>query len=154
MTNKELADRLAKTGQGIPVADLVLIEEAARRLRELPDPTPQPLTLRGLVEKHECLSNHLCTPPYPDPRMPWAWDLDGVRMWLTDSAALTVLRGIVKGLCDERNTDNSWAGCWSWRPTEDTHWIFNTGNGGYNQTAATELEAIDALLTAMQVGKG
>jgi hypothetical protein len=160
MTNKELASRLAKTGQGIPVADLVLIEEAARRLRELPDLTAEPeppLTLRGLVEKHECLGRYA---RFRDEAIPF-WEIADAEgpytsVWhrVTEGVALSHVRGIVKAMCDERNTDSSWAKCWSWRPTKHTHWIFNAGEGGYFHVAATELEAIDALLIAMQVGKG
>jgi hypothetical protein len=42
MTNKELADKLGTSRllKGMTVRDLENIEEAARRLRELPDPTP------------------------------------------------------------------------------------------------------------------
>ncbi len=152
MTNKELADKLSGAYLKLTVGDLENIEEAARRLRELPDPTPEPLTLRGLVEKHGCLSKHLCTPLYPDPRIPWAWDLDGVRMWLTDSAALTVARGIVKGLCDERNSDSAWEDCWSWSPNSSGGWAANYGGRGF-PVKSTELEAIDALLAAMEDSK-
>jgi hypothetical protein len=150
MTNKELASRLAKTGQGIPVADLVLIDEAARRLRELPDPTPEPLTLRGLVEKHRCLSAELSwRHESPQSKSPWKWQLsEGDWNCITDAKALTVVRGIVRGLCHELGG--------AWHPVDrdapDGKW-FHYWEGEHHYHA-TELEAIDALLTAMQVCKG
>jgi len=159
MTNKELADALTTTTAKTFGPSINVMEEAARRLRELPDPTPQPMTLRWLVEKHECLSNHLCIPPYPDPRMPWAWDLDGVRMWLTDSAALTVVRGIVAGLCIEVRRTRG--GCWGYKPyvvepigkaARDlgTWIVWEDSCHCAANDIPTELEAIDALLRAME----
>jgi hypothetical protein len=88
--------------------------------------------------------------------VPWEWDNgSGMCSVLTDNQALTVLRGIVKGLCDERNEVYGEA-FWEWssyfvtgRPKK---WQVKLGGshcGGY----ATELEAIDALLTDLEASK-
>lgn len=164
LTNKELADTVVRIrdlcihcGDVARAKQLDPLLEAARRLRELPDPTPEPLTLRGLVEKHGCLSRNLT---YMNDNGqwnhgPWAWDFEGDNTsgsTIPDSAALTVVRGIVKGLCDERNQEWMESHAYGWKPCGVTKWrstIPRAEKNPITQIHNTELQAIDALLTAM-----
>jgi hypothetical protein len=167
MTNNELAEHMEKVrdlclhcGDVARSKQLDCFTEAARRLRELPDPAPPTPTLedelRELVEKHECFKGVLELyedKQRPNNTTPWLWTMGrGWATQVTTSAALTVVRGIAKAMCDERGSD------WAWKPREQsnhaTHtpskkWIVWAGDmlGSF---ATTELAAIDALLTVME----
>ena len=148
-TNKELADWIETHFIGGKHAEI------ARRLRELPDPAPPTPTLedelRELVEKHECFKGVLECHDSGGYRW-WIDKKARASSWLSPSRTLTVVRGIVKAMCDERGSD------WAWKPREQsnhaTHtpskkWIVWAGDmlGSF---ATTELAAIDALLTVME----
>jgi hypothetical protein len=163
LTNSELTFMLGQITeeyrQKESWSQVIPLVEAMKRIdakpEPAPDPTPEPepLTLRGLVEKHECLSRELSW-RYHDPKAnaPWKWQLSEDD-WncITDAKALTVVLGIVKRKCDERKRPD----CWGWGKGighEGHRWLVQTlSRDEYHDT---ELEAIDALLTAMQVGKG
>jgi hypothetical protein len=149
-----LADRANATPEERTRIGIVL-DKLARRLRELPDPAPPTPTLedelRELVEKHECFHDALIWMPGMTHGSkifvgtPWSWRQENnARAWLCDSAALAVVRSIVKAMCDEHG------GAWNPKGEGNTtgqwyhYWM---GETHYHRS---ELAAIDALLTAME----
>jgi hypothetical protein len=164
MTNKELADRIeAAMPQVVPGWEPGLLVEwpdktkllslslAAQLFRELPDPTPEPepLTLRGLVEKHECLRQSVRYVDGPT-GTPWRWDSGLARFTMAAEEIMPVVRGIVKRKCDERNAKvGNWNRNWSWAPNTQGGWAIND-NKDCEGPFTTELEALDALLRAME----
>jgi hypothetical protein len=131
----------------------IVREELAKQTVDFP--TDRPTTtlqdeLRELVGKHECLSRELewiDTNGTDD--LQWIWTIKNYEQEeeeaaLSTSAALTVVRGIGKAMCDERGygwavhrchrNRNKWV-CWA---------------NGVRTMHPTELAAIDALLTAMK----
>lgn len=164
MTNKELAEQLESSHVRVWVQSGVntwtkkttdIVEEAARRLRELPDPTPPAKSdeqrMRELVQKHPCLSE-LEPEPYYMATYKW-WDADRKEYnIITTAKAMTVIRGIVKAKCDEQY--RSAIAIWfpNNRASEGGKWFWSTDFMGSIQKcheAPDELAAIDALLTAM-----
>jgi len=157
MTDKELAEALEKlrtlliaTGEVHRSKQLDTIKEAARRLRELPDPAKSDEDrMRELVEKHKCFKGVLGWRESTDMiDFHWVWKFTqtkGDGCYLPTSAALTVIRGIVKAKCDAIGNQANWkpmgdgnlSGQWQ------HHWR------GISQYHDDELAAIDALLTAM-----
>lgn len=150
MTNKELAEKLENWWETEPGVFAEAVAEAARRLRSLPDPEPEPAKdLRWLVGRHECLSSLIQHEPagHAD-RWPWFFEDDDCGgMYMSDTVCLRLIRGIVKSMCDEHGG--------SWFPTGldvypqlDNRWYYHWR--GKNHYLTTELDAIDALLTAMK----
>lgn len=84
-----------------------------------------------------------------DNALPWTWMFGPIETArISDSAALTVVRGIVKAKCDEQEEPQYW----DWKPNANEPWILSVwvGWGCVDEKHPTEHEAIDALLTAMK----
>ena len=140
MTNKVIVDELKRLvcGNRNPIA---LTNMQVMQIINALDvqSTPEPMTLRQLVEKHTCLSEIL---EYRECKFDLPWLIDHGEHEHADCTAMFVVRGIVKAKCDGLSAS------WDWKQ-DGVHWVAFIGSGG-TRYRDTELEAIDALLTAME----
>ena len=127
------------------------------RLKETPDPEPQPESLedqmRRVVEKHEFLREQLEWDALSGGDViPWMWkSLECTRKSRLDrDLCMLVIRGIVKA---KINAAYSIAECPDWFQYPDTdgpwYWSMDSSDEDSFEEVDTELEAIDALLTEM-----
>lgn len=156
MTNKELADCLEKCTLVLRSEDVDMIDKAIDRLRSLPDPTPEPVKdLRWLVERHGCLRAELeWDPDAESDKWPWysANEDETTQAYFSDAGAMLWIRGIVKAMCDEWSKEIPHPDVWQWLPLRNGRWAPKVPGRGCIVVGAcdTEIEAIDALLTAME----
>ena len=155
MTNRELGKQaseavrtasLLKDGMTDIDRALGILQRAADRLTELPDPTPPAKSdedrMRELVEKHYSVGRYV---RYDEEHGVWEIaDAEGsyTSVWyrVTAGIAMSHIRGIVKAKCGPNG---------DWFPSSERPGKWRSiGNGG--KAFDTELEAIDALLTAME----
>jgi hypothetical protein len=133
----------------------IVRDELSKQTADCPPDKPDPTLedeLRELVGKHECLS---CRVRYRDEAVPF-WDVadaEGVYAgaWhrVTTGIALTVVRGIVKAMCDEQAAVGH-SEFWQPNASAITDEKWTAVYKSRAQYAAKELPVIDALLTAMK----
>ena len=154
--NKEL-----DAGVRDEIGKIVREELAASAQRPMKDePTPEPVKdLRWLVERHECLRAELeWNPDAESYKWPYKWpwysanESDTTQAYFSDNGAMTWIVGIVHGKINQ--TTYSCISNWDVRPWGGGWGVWfgvsRVLRDGPSRILPTQIEAIDALLTAMK----